>query len=62
MKIKNKGPLGTSCMSVTGTYFTNKFKVSIATHLQYIAHNNDLLTTFLLSHIFSSTILRKLHR
>lgn len=43
MKVKNKGPQGTSLMSVTGTYFINKFKQSVATHLQYVAHKSDLL-------------------
>lgn len=43
MKVKNKGPQGTSLMSVTGTYFINKFKLSVATHLQYVAHKSDLL-------------------
>lgn len=43
MKVKNKGPHGTSLMSVMGTYFINKFKLSVATHLQYVAHKSDLL-------------------
>lgn len=53
---KKQKPTGTSCMSAARTYFTNEFRVSVATHLNDIAHNSDLLTSFLLSHGFPSTI------